>query len=46
MPELEDHEEVKEGKVLKTLTPKKLLTTLPILLTQIEAGNTSYKLKT
>ena len=40
-----DEEEVKEGKGLKTLTPNKLLTKLPILLAQIKAGNNSYKLK-
>ena len=37
MPALEDDEEVKEGKGLKILTPKKLLTRLPILLAQIKA---------
>ena len=36
--------EVKEGKGLKILTLNKLLTTLPILLAQIKAGNDSYKL--
>ena len=40
-----DEEEVKEGKELKILIPYKLLTRLPILLAQIEAGNNSYKLK-
>ena len=46
MPPLEgDEEEVKEGKGLKILTPNKLLTRLPILLTQIRAGNNPYKLK-
>ena len=46
MPSLEgDEEDVKEGKGLKILTPNKLLTRLPILLTQIKAGNNSYKLK-
>ena len=40
-----DKEQVKEGKGLKTLTPKKLLTRPPILLAQIKAGNNSYKLK-
>ena len=30
---------------LKILTPNKLLTSLPILLAQIKAGNNSYKLK-
>ena len=46
MPPLEgDEEEVKEGKGLRTLTPNKLLTQLPILLAQIKAGNISYELK-
>ena len=46
MPPLEDdEEEVKEGKVLKILTPKKVLTRLPILLAQIKSGNNSYKFK-
>ena len=46
MPPLEgDEEEVKEGKELKTLTPNKLLTRLPILLAQIKSGNNSCKLK-
>ena len=40
-----DEEEVKKGKELKTVTPNKLLTRLPILLAQIKAGNNSYKLK-
>ena len=47
MPLLEvDGEEVKEGKWLKVLPPKNLLTRLSILLAQIKAGNNSYKLKT
>ena len=37
--------EVKEGKELKILTPKKLLIRLPILLAEIKAGNNSNKLK-
>ena len=46
MPSLEsDEEELKEGKGLKVLTPKKLLTRLPILLARIKAGHNSYKLK-
>ena len=46
MPPLEgDEEEGKEGKVLKILTPNKVLTRLPILLAQIKSGNNSYKLK-
>ena len=40
-----DKEEVKGGKGLKISTPNKLLTRLQILLTQIKAGNNSYKLK-
>ena len=40
-----DKEEVKRRKILKILTPKKLLTTFPVLLVQIKAGNNSYKLK-
>ena len=40
-----DEENVKEGEGLKILTPNKQLTILPILLTQIKAGNNSYKLK-
>ena len=44
LPPLEgDEQEVKEEKGLKILTPNKLLTRLPILLTQIKAGNNSYK---
>ena len=42
---LEGDEEVKEGKGLEVLTPNKVLTRLPILLTQIKARNNSYKLK-
>ena len=45
MPLLEGFKEVKERKGLKMLTPNKLLTRLPILLAQINAGNNSYKLK-
>ena len=46
MQQLEgDEEEVKEGKVLKSLTRNKLLTRLPILLAQIKTRNKSYKLK-
>ena len=40
-----DEEEVKEGKGLKILIPNKLLTRLPVLLEQTNAGNNSYKLK-
>ena len=46
MPSLEtDEEKVKKRKGLKILTPKKLLTRLPILVAQIKAGKNSYKLK-
>ena len=42
MPPLEGNEEdVKVGKGLKMLTPKKLFTRLPILLAQIKPGNSS-----
>ena len=45
-PTLEgDEEEVKEEKRMKILTPRKLLTKLPIFLAQIKAENNSYKLK-
>ena len=36
---------MKEGKGLKFLTPNKLLTRLPILLTQLKDGNNLNKLK-
>ena len=46
MPPLEsDEQEVKGGKGFKILTPNKLLTRLPVLLAQINAGNNSHKLK-
>ena len=41
----DEEEEVKERKELKTLTPKKLLTKLLILLAQVKTGSNSYKLK-
>ena len=42
MPLLEgDEEEIKEGKGLKILTSNKLLSILPLLLTQRKAGNNS-----
>ena len=44
MPLLEG-DEVKKGKGLKISTPRKLLTRLPILLSQRKAGNNWYKLK-
>ena len=34
-----DEEELKEGTGLKNLTPNKLLTRIPVLLSQIKAGN-------
>ena len=40
-----DEEKLKEWKGLKTLTPSKILTTLPTSLTQIKTGNNSKKLK-
>ena len=40
-----DEKEVKEEKRLKILTPNNLLTRFPILLSQIKAGNNSYKLE-
>ena len=43
--QLEDDEEVKEGKGLENLTLNKLLTRLPMLLPPIKAGNNSCKLK-
>ena len=45
MPPLEGDEEVKEGKLLKILTPKKLLTRFPILLAKTKTRNSSLKLK-
>ena len=45
MPPLENDEEVKEKKEFKILTLRKLLTRLAVLLTQVKAGNNSYKLK-
>ena len=40
-----DEEKVKEGKIMKILTPNKLLTRSPVLLAQMKAENNSYKLK-
>ena len=46
MPPLEgEEEEIKDEKGKKILTPKKLLTKLSILFTQIKTGNNSYTLK-
>ena len=42
---LEGDEKVKEGKGLEILTPNKLLTRLPVLLTQIKTVINSRKLK-
>ena len=39
-------EEVKEGTRIKNLTPNKLLTRLPVLLSQIKAGNNKHEVKT
>ena len=41
-----DEEEVNEKKGLKILIANKILTRLPILLSQTKAGKNSYKLKT
>ena len=43
MQPLECDEKLQKGKGLKSLTPKKLLIRLPILLAQIKAGKNSYK---
>ena len=40
-----DQREVKEGTEIKILTPNRLLTRLPVLLSKIKVGNNSYKLK-
>ena len=45
MPRLEGEEEVKKGKGIKILTKNKLLTRIPVLLAQINAGNKSFKLR-
>ena len=45
LPPLENDEEVKKGRRLKILTPKKILTRPPILLEQTKAVNISSKLK-
>ena len=45
MPLLDGDEKVKNRKRLKTSTPNRLLTRLPVLLAQIKAGNNSHKLK-
>ena len=37
--------QIKTRKGLEILTPNKLLTRYPVLLSQIKAGNNSYKLK-
>ena len=43
MPPLEGYE--KEGQILKSLTPSKLLTKLAILLVQMKSENNSNKLE-
>ena len=45
MPLLDGDEKVKNRKRLKTSTPNRLLTRLPVLLAQIKAGNNLHKLK-
>ena len=50
MPQLESEESAvqrreHEGKGLKILTPKQMLSRLPISLAQLKAGNNSQKLK-
>ena len=45
MLSLEGDKEMKEGKILKILTPNKLLTRLPILSARIKGGNNSKKSK-
>ena len=48
IPDLESEEEAEKrqkGQGLKILTPKQLITRLPILLAQLKAGNNSEKLK-
>ena len=49
MPELETEESAEQrkqqGQGVKILTPKQLITRLPILLAQLKAGNNSQKLK-
>ena len=46
IPQLKVYEnEVEEVTVIKILTPKKLITELPVLLAQVKAINNSCKLK-
>ena len=48
MPPLEDEKpaaERQKGEGLKILTPKQMITRLPILLAQLKSGNNSEKLK-
>ena len=49
MPELETEESAEQrkqqGQGVKILTPKQLITRLPILSVQLKAGNNSQKLK-
>ena len=48
MPELKTEESTKqeEGQRLKILTPQQMLSRLPILVAQLQAGNNLQKLKT
>ena len=43
--DLETEEATQKGQGLKILTPKKMITRLPISLAQLKAGNNSQKLK-
>ena len=48
MPDLETKKEAEKrlrGQGLKILTPRRMITRLPILLAQLKAGNNSQKLK-
>ena len=45
MLDLETEEAAQRGQELKILTPKQMITRLPILLAQLKAGNNSQKLK-
>ena len=46
MSELETEESTEqEGQGLKIITPQQMLTRLPVLLAQLQAGNNSQKLK-
>ena len=43
MSELEEESDEQKGQELKILTPKQMITRLPILLAQVKAGNNSRK---